>query len=80
MCGRYSNTVGPEEITEKLGLLLGVKVTETAGTGRYKIFPAEKVLTIVRPESEHDPVARLLRWGLIPSFAKDMKIGTLINA
>src|SRR5262249_59599294 len=49
------------------------------GTRRYNIAPTEEVLAIVAPRGEHE--ARLLRWGLVPSWAKDLKAGgKLINA
>jgi putative SOS response-associated peptidase YedK len=78
LCGRYSNTAGPEEIGKTFGPALGVQIREPAGTGRYKIFPSEKVLTIVAGDEAPEP--RMLRWGLIPSWAKDMKLSSLINA
>lgn len=81
ICGRFTNTLGPEEIGETFGAALGVRIRDTAGTGRYKIFPSEKVLSIVRPDGERDAEVRLLRWGLIPPWAKDTKFGNqLINA
>ncbi len=75
MCGRYTNTAGPEELNERFGIaMLG-----RHGTHRYNIAPTEQVLAIVSPEGE--PEARMLRWGLIPSWAKDMKVGyRMINA
>lgn len=47
---------------------------------RYNIAPAQGVATVV---SEHDGsrVLRLMRWGLIPGWAKDPSIGArMINA
>jgi putative SOS response-associated peptidase YedK len=77
MCGRYTNTAGPEELGEHFEL----KIQESAGTGRYNIAPSERVLTIVRAQGSEAPDARLARWGLIPPWAKDQKVGyKLINA
>lgn len=67
MCGRYTNTVGPDEIGERFG----VRIPGKRGTGRFNVAPTQEVLAIVAPEGE--PQARLLRWGLIPSWAKDAK-------
>lgn len=79
VCGRYTNTLGPEEIGKQLGEPLGVKVRESAGTRRYNIAPTQEVLAIVAPDGQ--PQARMLRWGLIPPWAKDLKIGyRTINA
>ncbi len=75
MCGRYTNTTGVAELSE--GLRLPIPSRE--GTRRFNIAPTENVLAVVAPHGE--PEARLLRWGLIPSWAKDPKGGAkLINA
>jgi putative SOS response-associated peptidase YedK len=75
VCGRYTNTRGVEELSESLHL----RVPTAQGTRRYNIAPTEQVLAIVAPHGE--PEARLLRWGLIPPWAKDLKIGAkMINA
>jgi putative SOS response-associated peptidase YedK len=75
MCGRYTNTAGVEELNARLR----VPIQTTEGTRRYNIAPTEQVLAIVAPHGE--PEARLLRWGLIPPRASDLKGGAkLINA
>jgi putative SOS response-associated peptidase YedK len=49
------------------------------GTHRYNVAPTEEVLAIVSPKGQ--PEARLLRWGLVPGWAEDLKIGNkMINA
>lgn len=75
MCGRYTNTVGPEELNEHFGVpMLGEQ-----GTYRFNIAPTEQVLAIVAPEGA--PEARMLRWGLLPHWAKDLRVGNrMINA
>jgi putative SOS response-associated peptidase YedK len=75
VCGRYTNTAGPEELNERFGVpMLGEQ-----GTHRFNIAPTEQVLAIVAPEGK--PEARMLRWGLIPHWAKDMRVGNrMINA
>lgn len=67
MCGCYTNTKAPAEIEERFGVPIPLR----EGTRRYNIAPTEDVLAIVAPKGE--PEARLLRWGLIPSWATDMK-------
>jgi len=75
VCGRYTNTGGPEELNDRFR----VPITGTAGTRRFNIAPTEEVLAIVAPKGE--PEARLLRWGLIPPWAKDLKgAARMINA
>ncbi|HEY4897810.1 MAG TPA: SOS response-associated peptidase [Solirubrobacteraceae bacterium] len=75
MCGRYTNTAGPEELNDRFR----VPIADDAGTRRFNVAPTEAVLAIVAPEGE--PEARLLRWGLIPHWADDLKGGAkMINA
>jgi putative SOS response-associated peptidase YedK len=75
VCGRYTNTAGPEELNDRFK----VPITSDAGTRRFNIAPTEEVLAIVAPKGEQE--AQLLRWGLIPSWATDAKAGAkMINA
>jgi putative SOS response-associated peptidase YedK len=51
-----------------------------AWPGRYNLTPSQEVVTIVQPAGAPRQVRRM-RWGLIPSWAKDPAIGNqLINA
>jgi putative SOS response-associated peptidase YedK len=75
MCGRYTNTAGIQELNERFK----VPFPGEQGTHRYNVAPTEEVLAIVAPKGEAQ--ARLLRWGLVPSWADDLKIGNkMINA
>jgi putative SOS response-associated peptidase YedK len=75
MCGRYTNTAGVQELNERFK----VPFPGQEGTHRYNIAPTEEVLTVVAPKGEQQ--AELMRWGLIPSWADDPKIGNrMINA
>ena len=77
MCGRYTNTKRPEEINDRLGL--PVHAAEAAGTGRYNVAPTDPVLAVVLHDGH--PMLRLLRWGLVPHWAKDLRGGAkMINA
>jgi putative SOS response-associated peptidase YedK len=67
MCGRYTNTAGPEELNDRFR----VPIPTAEGTRRYNIAPTENVLAIVAPKGH--PEARVLRWGLIPHWAEDTK-------
>lgn len=42
------------------------------GTRRYNIAPTEPVLAVIR-SARGEPLARALRWGLIPWWAKDLR-------
>jgi putative SOS response-associated peptidase YedK len=67
MCGRYTNTSGPEELNDRFR----VPIPDAAGTGRYNVAPTEEVLTIVAAKGEQR--AELMRWGLVPSWATEIK-------
>jgi putative SOS response-associated peptidase YedK len=76
VCGRYTNTAGPEELNDRFR----VPISSAAGTRRFNIAPTEEVLAIVAPRGQ-PPEARLLRWGLIPHWADDLKgAAKMINA
>jgi putative SOS response-associated peptidase YedK len=75
MCGRYANTAGIEELNDRFK----VPIDSEIGTHRFNIAPTEEVLAIVAPKGE--PEARLLRWGLVPPWAPDLKNSyEMINA
>jgi putative SOS response-associated peptidase YedK len=75
MCGRYTNTAGVQELNDRFR----VPISSDAGTRRFNIAPTEEVLAIVSPHGE--PQASLLRWGLVPSWATDLKgSARMINA
>jgi putative SOS response-associated peptidase YedK len=75
VCGRYTNTAGVEELNDRFK----VPISGEGGTRRFNVAPTEEVLAIVAPKGKAE--ARLLRWGLIPPWAKDLKRGSkMINA
>jgi putative SOS response-associated peptidase YedK len=67
MCGRYTNTAGPEELNDRFR----VPIPTAEGTRRFNIAPTENVLALVAPTGR--PEARLLRWGLVPAWAQEIK-------
>ena len=75
MCGRYSLI---SDLTA-LQLRFDFDPPVTEHSSRYNIAPTQNVFT-VRSEDGRN-VAEHMRWGLIPSWAKDMSIGNrAINA
>jgi putative SOS response-associated peptidase YedK len=75
VCGRYTNTAGVEELNDRFR----VPMPGPAGTHRFNVAPTEDVLAIVSAKGE--PHARLLRWGLVPAWAHELKSAPLmINA
>jgi putative SOS response-associated peptidase YedK len=67
MCGRYTNTKGPEELNDRFR----VPIPSAEGTLRFNIAPTENVLALVAPKGS--PEARVLRWGLVPAWAEEIK-------
>jgi putative SOS response-associated peptidase YedK len=63
MCGRYTNTAGPEE----LGETFRIRLDDPRGTGRYNIAPTQEVLVVRAAEGQRLP--ELMRWGLLPPWA-----------
>src|SRR5215510_6453481 len=84
MCGRYTLHHTPREIRERFG----VETLEELLSPRYNIAPSQLVPVIRRHQSSVASVAggdlremAGCKWGLIPYWAKDPKIGNnLINA
>lgn len=75
MCGRFTSILSPE----LLETLFGVRAPQGLAL-RYNIAPTQQVLAVRRP-SGGDPELARVRWGLIPSWARDPAIGPrLINA
>ena len=73
MCGRYTLTVNIKTVAEVFGVAPTLETTP-----RYNIAPTQEVVTILRNGTDH---LAQLRWGLIPSWAKDESVGSrMINA
>lgn len=75
MCGRYSLHSHPNVVALQFGLAQPPQFA-----ARYNVAPGTPVLA-VRAHPGHGRSGELVRWGLIPSWAKDASIGQrLINA
>lgn len=78
MCGRYTLTVDPADLIEAFGLNPDASPDLGELGPRYNIAPTQAVAVIPNTSPRH---VEVMRWGLIPSWAKDPKIGnSLINA
>ena len=77
MCGRFKLTVPFSEIVRLYNLTFsGVNLKP-----RYNIAPSQDVLAVRSHPETHERKGDMLRWGLIPFWAKDAKIGySMINA
>lgn len=74
MCGRYSLSTDPKQLKAQFG---DIETGESIKVN-YNIAPTQYSAVIT---DEHPLVLQYYRWGLIPFWAKDEKIGSrLINA
>jgi putative SOS response-associated peptidase YedK len=75
MCGRFTLTVDPDQLQQQFGLK---QPPPAALAPRFNIAPSQAVAVVA---NNAERVLELFQWGLIPSWAKDPKIGNkLINA
>lgn len=74
MCGRFTLTSNLDELQGRFGFL-----TEyTALEHQYNIAPTHQVMTVTNDGQRR---GEKMRWGLVPFWAKDLKIGSrMINA
>ncbi|MGH3829702.1 MAG: SOS response-associated peptidase [Pseudonocardiaceae bacterium] len=89
MCGRYASTRSPATLAVEFDAVDG---TDGAARGAaYNVAPTTPVLAVVTrhprdPSGVPDPdrtvrAIRVMRWGLVPHWAKDPAVGSrLINA
>ena len=71
-------TAGPDQVRATFAEF-DLRLEDGDGLGRYNIAPTEQVLAITAPKGA--PEAELMRWGLVPSWSKDLKSSAkLINA
>jgi putative SOS response-associated peptidase YedK len=76
MCGRFVSTASPERIAS----YFGAEVAAGSLGENYNVAPTQDIYAVV---TGADGVARVqaFHWGLIPSWAKERKIGNrMINA
>ncbi|GAA2154421.1 SOS response-associated peptidase [Nocardioides koreensis] len=88
MCGRYASSRRPEDLVEEFEIEDNRVVTPLEPD--YNVAPTKEVYAVVErpPRTEESGDAqpperqlRVVRWGLVPSWAKDPSIGNrMINA
>ena len=88
MCGRYASSRRPEDLLEEFEVV-GSRVPQPLEPD-YNVAPTKEVYAVLerpprheedRPEEPAERQLRVLRWGLVPSWAKDPSIGNrMINA
>src|SRR5687768_15502994 len=76
MCGRFTNSAKQKDIEKefKVG-----RLNKVSFDARYNIAPTQLIDAVLETDSER--VLTELKWGLIPSWAKEESIGNkMINA
>jgi putative SOS response-associated peptidase YedK len=77
--GRYSLTKKRRDVEKEIAARLRVRLRGEEGYERFNVAPTQEVLAIVQNRDRRN--ARLLRWGLVPFWAKRVNTGlTMINA
>ncbi len=76
MCGRFTLSTSPTTIADHFGL------DEAPELGaRFNVAPGQSIATISLSGEDRRSILSWRRWGLVPSWAKDEKVGNrLINA
>jgi putative SOS response-associated peptidase YedK len=86
MCGRYVSTKSTADLLAEFD---AVDETSEQTPASWNVAPTQRVRTVVNrpmhgaPEGERTPVRqlRVARWGLVPSWAKDLSVGNrMFNA
>lgn len=78
MCGRYSLTSNMDDLQSRFDF----EARDLVFRPRYNVAPTQSALTVVKDkQGSGRNRAEFMRWGLIPFWAKDHKIGyRMINA
>lgn len=87
MCGRYTLSTSPEDIVAEFSTHLALDASKLTDAyqwePRFNVAPSQYCLVAatITDNPADTPELTLMRWGLIPSWAKDEKIGhKMINA
>jgi putative SOS response-associated peptidase YedK len=76
MCGRFTLRTSTKDIVKQFGLLDAIDLKP-----RYNIAPTQHIAAIKLDPETGTRKLSMCRWGLIPSWADDLKIGySMINA
>ncbi|MET3574574.1 SOS response-associated peptidase [Bhargavaea ullalensis] len=77
MCGRFTLYVAYSDLIERFGA--GFAMPESDYSASYNVAPSQQVIAVIN-DGEQNRLGKL-KWGLIPGWANDPKIGNrLINA
>jgi putative SOS response-associated peptidase YedK len=70
MCGRFTLTATPAALNDLVPLFDNIELVP-----HYNVAPTQNVLAVRLRQGTKEPQAVRLRWGLVPSWADDHKIG-----
>jgi len=82
MCGRYALTQSDSDLSG----LYGAFVVGEESSPSWNVAPTQEVRVVLEhlPSDDPEPVLerqiRSVKWGLVPSWSKEPKLGRLINA
>ena len=84
MCGRLAQTMDPFHLAERFEAQVAI---EASPQPRYNLAPGQTAMVVIGGEGGEggeggdERFVKTMRWGLVPSWAKDEKIGNkMINA
>ncbi|MEL6668462.1 MAG: SOS response-associated peptidase [Bacteroidota bacterium] len=78
MCGRYSIVIDEDKLRKQFGESLQLPFGQESLPTNYNVAPTQDGLVLTDAEPNR---LSLFRWGLVPFWAKDLKIGSrMINA
>lgn len=78
MCGRFVNSAEEKELLDRYKIKLDIRQAVPLFEPNYNIAPGALVPVITRNSANN---LEIMKWGLIPSWAKDPRIGfKMINA
>jgi len=81
MCGRFRLTRSQKFLAQQFDAELNSALNEFEDLPRYNIAPTQPVVTIRQDKGKSKRRITTMRWGLIPAWAKDERIGNRnINA
>ncbi len=77
MCGRYRLTANERWLSE----YFNIPAEDIEWAARWNVAPTDEVATVLQHRTEPKRIFARMRWGLIPSWAKDISTGLkTINA
>jgi putative SOS response-associated peptidase YedK len=76
VCGRFTSTPEAAQVAERFGIAVPEEYRR-----RYNAAPAQQVLVLLEESQTGGRLAEMMRWGLVPHWAKDPSVGyKMINA